>query len=289
MRLLSGLFGLLIVSVVTGQTPAEQAGTIAYLKGLVQPDGSIAVRGGEPAMASLRSTSAGVRAIKYFGAELPDAKKTAAYVLSCYDAETGAFRDTPKGQSDVVVTAIGMMAAAEVLPDFDYGPSTKYLLANAKTFEERRLAVAGMEASKQFPKEIDSWLDEVRKTGSSTGTFGGKTLMPRETGSKVAMILRAGKDFPPEQRTHIIKALQEAQREDGAYGQGDSKTSDLDTTYRVMRTLHLLKAQPNDVKAMRAFVAKCRNSDGGYGAVPGQSSAVNSTYYAGVILHWLPK
>ena len=40
-------------------------------------------------------------------------------------------------------------------------------------------------------------------------------------------------------------------------------------------------------EGVRSFVAKCRNSDGGYAAAPGQPSSVNGTYFAAIILHWL--
>ena len=56
---------------------------------------------------------------------------------------------------------------------------------------------------------------------------------------------------------------------------------------RVMRAFHMLKEKPADVAAFRAFVAKCRNADGGYGVAPGQPSNAGGTYFASIILHWL--
>jgi hypothetical protein len=38
---------------------------------------------------------------------------------------------------------------------------------------------------------------------------------------------------------------------------------------------------------MKAFIAKCRNADGGYGVEPGKPSSVSGTYYAGTILDWM--
>jgi hypothetical protein len=49
----------------------------------------------------------------------------------------------------------------------------------------------------------------------------------------------------------------------------------------------MLKAKPAADRALREFVATCRNDDGGYGVEPGQPSAVGPTYYASIILHWL--
>ena len=42
-----------------------------------------------------------------------------------------------------------------------------------------------------------------------------------------------------------------------------------------------------DIERCRAFIARCRNDDGGYGVAPGQASQVSATYYAAIILHWL--
>ena len=54
-----------------------------------------------------------------------------------------------------------------------------------------------------------------------------------------------------------------------------------------MRCFVMLKARPDRVEDVRAFVAKCRNDDGGYGIAPGQPSSVSSTYFASIITHWL--
>ena len=49
----------------------------------------------------------------------------------------------------------------------------------------------------------------------------------------------------------------------------------------------MLKEKLANVEGMRRFIARCRNSDGGYGVTPGQTSSASGTYYAGIILHWL--
>jgi hypothetical protein len=48
----------------------------------------------------------------------------------------------------------------------------------------------------------------------------------------------------------------------------------------------MLKQKPDENK-LREFISKCRNKDGGYGLTPGKESAVSSTYFACIILHWL--
>ena len=44
---------------------------------------------------------------------------------------------------------------------------------------------------------------------------------------------------------------------------------------------------PRSADAVRAFIAKCRNADGGYGPAPGQPSNVGATYFATIVSHWL--
>ena len=83
-----------------------------------------------------------------------------------------------------------------------------------------------------------------------------------------------------------IKTVKAGQRTDGGFGKEDAKESDLETSYRVMRFFWMLKEKPN-ADALRGFIAKCRNADGGYGMAPGQPSNVGGTYFASVILHWL--
>ena len=54
-----------------------------------------------------------------------------------------------------------------------------------------------------------------------------------------------------------------------------------------MMAAALLKAKPRDVGKVRAFLAGCRNGDGGYGTKPGEKSTVGGVYYAAVVTRWL--
>jgi len=73
---------------------------------------------------------------------------------------------------------------------------------------------------------------------------------------------------------------------DGGFGYS-GETSNLETSYRITRSLHMLKAKPADPDRVRAFIAKCRNADAGYGVAPGLLSSASGTYFAAIILHWL--
>lgn len=281
---------------LAAQTAEEKQATIKFLTSLQQPDGGFiaAPPGPKPEskpMSSLRATSAAVRAIKYFGGEVPNKDKTIQFVKSCYSRSDRGFSDQPKGKIDVPTTAVGMMAAAELYPDefnsnHDEMRCAGYLTDNAKTFEERRLAVAGMEAAK-VSTVLDDWFREVRKTANPNGTYGKGDGQARETGGVIAMFLRAGQKLSDDHRKAVIAALQAGQRPDGGFGKAGEKGSDGETTYRVMRAFHLLKEKPNDVAKLKEFFAKCRNADGGYGVAPGQPSTVSGTYYAAAVGMWL--
>jgi hypothetical protein len=122
----------------------------------------------------------------------------------------------------------------------------------------------------------------MRNSGS---TFGKGKGAARDTGSAVAAILRLGGKL--EHPDRLIQAMKDGQRADGAFGKEDTKSSDLESSYRIIRSLHMLKTKPADPDRMRDFIAKCRNSDGGYSVAPGQLSSATGTYFATIILHWL--
>ena len=54
-----------------------------------------------------------------------------------------------------------------------------------------------------------------------------------------------------------------------------------------MRCFMMLKEKPARVEALRTYIAKCRNADGGYGVAPAEPSTVSGTYYAAIIRKWL--
>jgi prenyltransferase beta subunit len=286
------ILGLFLPLPLVAQTGDEKKATIQFVASLQQPDGgfiaSPLTKESAAPKSSLRATSAAIRAIKYLGGEVPNKEKATGFVVFCNDKATGGFADQPSGAPDVTSTAVGMMAWAEVLPDrFDPTPSNDFLAGHAKTFEERRLAVAGMEAGKAFAPVIKTWFADVRKTANPDGTYGKGDAQARETGGVIAMFLRAGEKLPDDHRKAVLAALQAGQRPDGGFGKAGEKESDGETTYRVMRAFHLLKEKPKDVAKLKDFFAKCRNADGGYGVAPGQPSTVSGTYYAAAVSRWL--
>jgi len=279
-----------IPALARGQAPADRAATVKYLLAAEAPTGGFygapPTPGSQP-VPSLSATTSGLRALKYFGGHPTVPEKHAQFVAKCYDAKTGGFGDRPGEKPTVSTTAVGVMAAVELkMPIEPYREGVeRFLAANAKEFEEVRMAAAAAETLATRPAAADGWLKEVAKTRSPDGTYGGGEGAARATGGTIALILRLGGKI--DNREQVLKVMRAGQRPDGGWGPADKTGSDLASTYRVMRSFMMLKELPADTVRLRTFVATCRNKDGGYGVNPGQPSSVSGTYYAGIVLHWL--
>jgi prenyltransferase beta subunit len=277
---------LVLPAVLPGQTADEKKSTIAYVQSLQTKDGAFRVNA-KADKGTLRGTSASLRALRYFGGAAKDTATCKTFVLGCLDKKSGGFADTPGGKPDPILTAVGLMALVELkVPTEPYEKSAIVFMAeNAKSFEEVRMAAAGLETIGKSSDKNRVWLARLARLRNPDGTFGkGKTLA-RETGSAVAAVLRLGGKV--KDGAVIAKALDANQRKDGGFGRGDSDVSDLETSYRVVRTYVMLKARPARSDDLKAFIAKCRNEDGGYGIAPGSASSAGGTYFASIILHWL--
>jgi len=278
---------LALPSFAAAQTADEKKATVAYVQSLQTNIGGFTSMRPRPNIRiapTLRATSAGIRALKHWGGELPDADGAKKYVLDCFDAKSGGFSDRPGNEPEVYATATGLMAAEALkLPLDDYRKKTvPYFVREAKNFEDTRIAVAGLEA-----------IGSPAALLGAADTAKWKALLPefkpeaRSLGSATAALYRLGGTLDAAAAEKVVSAIQADQRADGGFGHPDKKESDLETTYRVMRSLANLKATPKDADKLRAFVAKCRNEDGGYGMAPGEGSTVGPTYFAGIVLHWL--
>jgi prenyltransferase beta subunit len=270
--------------------PGDKA-TVAYVQKLQTGLGGFLLQQPSPetrAVPTLRSTSSGVRTLHYLKGSIPHQEACAKFVADCYDAGSGGFADIPRGKADVATTAIGLMAVKELkMPVDQYGPgAVKYLSANARSFEDIRIAAAGLESIQAKSPKNQAWLQEVLASQNKDGTFGKGPGQARDTASVVVTILRLGGSVKDKGR--VLQVLRDGQRPSGGYGKVDNEiASDLESTYRVMRCFMMLKAQPDRVEGVRTFIAKCRNGDGGYGVGPGQSSSLSGTYYAAIIRFWL--
>jgi hypothetical protein len=260
--------------------------TIEYLQKLQTSSGGFLPAAGKKP-ASLRATSAAVRAIHYLGGTVQNRDAVARFVADCYDSTSGGFADTPGGKPDIFVTAVALMAVAALdMPGDKFVPGgVKYLDKNATTFEDVRIAVAGLEAVKQRALRPREWERVIRANENFDGSYGKDAGRARATASAVVAILRLGGSV--EDQVVVNTALQEGQHKDGGWGKDDEDIkTDLESSYRVMRALVMLKKRPAGLEAIRSYVARCRNDDGGYGLAPGHPSTVPATYYAAIINHW---
>jgi hypothetical protein len=269
--------------------------TLEYLRSLDAPSGGFyavasVTKSDTPSVPSLRATNATVRAWHYLegeklGKKLLNKEKHAEFVLKCYDPKTGGFAE-PGGKPDVATTSIGVMAAMELgIPKEKFAKAMDYLKENAKTFEEVRIGAAAVEAwgVKDCPFKLDGWLAIAEKYSDMVAPKP-KDGGAREAGSLVAMFLRLNRDLPPNDVKPIFA---EGQRDDGGWSKKGEKASDIETTYRVMRALMLLKEKPKDVKKLREFIDAHRNKDGGYATKPGERSSASGVYYCTIISKWL--
>jgi prenyltransferase beta subunit len=286
------LTSLVCLTVARGQTAAEKKATVAYLRALQTKKGGFLAMKLTPQneqrnQPSLRATTAALRALRYFGGNLPDKKAARKFVLSCLDRKTHGFADVPgRSEATPIVAAIGLMAMVELKLPIGKGMRTiTFLEANANSFEEIRMAAAAFETIQQQSKEANVWMQQIYSMHNEKGTYGKGTSVARDTAGSIVTILRLGGKVP--NRAVVLTALKEGQRKDGGFGKADSDGSDLETCYRVVRAFVMLKEKPANVPALRKFMASCRNTDGGYGITPGQPSNVGATYFAGIILHWL--
>lgn len=276
---------LLLACPVVGQAAEQNKQAVNFVRSLQIKDGGFLVAAGQGA-SSLRATSAALRALNYFGGEPAHPAAVAQFVKHCFDPAVGGFADHPGGKVDVFTTAVGFMALVELkLPIEMYEtPVVNYLGENAKTFDEIRIAAAGLEAVGKLPPQAVKWLEAIGKLRNDDGTTGRGDGAARETGRVIVTVLRL-KGKVADTAT-IVKSLNAGQRADGGYGKAGEKGSDLESCYQVMRAFHMVKNTPDSDK-LRAFVATCRNPDGGYGITPGKPSTAPATYYASIILHWL--
>ena len=273
---------VVLVQVVRAESP-EQARTAAFLAALQGPDGGFAPRSGQPS--SLGATSSAIRGLRNVHGSIRDVPAGTTYVLSCRGTD-GGFAPAPGGKTDVRSTAVGLMAIAElrVQDPTIVDEAVKFLAQNARTFEEIRIAVAGLEAVHRPAPTASAreWIQTIQADRNEDGTFGKGAGLARATGSAAVALLRLGVDL--DRKAAVLAALKAGQRPDGGWAKEDGP-SDLETTYRVLRAFVMLSDRP-DLEQVRAFVARCGKSDGGSAVDPALTSDVGGTYFATTLLRW---
>ena len=237
---------------------------------------------GQPS--SLGATNSGLRVLKHVGGSVPDVLALRRITSSRAGSPGGGFAPTPGGKPDVVTTAIGLMAASELkISDSDMiREAVAYLGKNARSFEEVRMAAAGLEAIGVTSPDAPRWLHQIQGMRNPDGTFGTGPARPFATGGSAAAILRLG--YPLDHRDAVVKAIKAGQRPEGGWSKDDGPP-DLSSSYRIMRAMFMLHERP-DIDRLLAFVARCRKSDGSYSATPDGEGNLGGTYLGTIIIYW---
>jgi dienelactone hydrolase/prenyltransferase beta subunit len=263
------------------QTPEDDAATAAFVLRGRNADGGFGPTPG--AASTLGATNNALKVLKYTGGALEDVHGVLAFVRKCRDAASGGFAQTPGGKPDVATTAVGLMALAELHAKDDVTQAAiGYFHENAKTFEDVRIAVAGLEAAAAPSPDFPAWIELVKKDRNADGTWGTGAGQARATGGAAVALLRMGAEL--DHKDAILKALRDGQSAEGGWGDGQ-KPADLPSSYRIMRAFFMLKEAP-DLDRLLGFLAKHRNEDGGYGPTPDAPSDASATYYAMIMIHW---
>jgi dienelactone hydrolase len=276
--------GLLLLGPKPGraQSADDCRETARAVAALQNEDGGFGSAKGEPS--SLGATSTAVRILGFVGGAIPDPLACIAYVKSCRDAQSGGFASKPGGTPDVGTTASGLMALGELRaadPD-TIRQAVAYLDRNAKSYEDVRIAVAGLEAVRAKPADVEKWVGIVTEGRKPDGTWGDGPGRAFDTGGRAVALLRMGQT--PDHRDAIVKAILSAQQPDGGWVAKEGP-SEPGVTYRVMRACAMLQEKP-DLEALRSFVGKLRREGGLYATAPDRPGDLGGTYLASILLKW---
>jgi len=236
---------------VRAQSAADFARTAAYAAAQQNADGGFAASPGQPS--TLGATNTGLRVLDYVGGSLFDEPGCIRFVNSCKVPGSG-FAHRPGGKPDVVTTAVGQMAAAELKIDDKamIDDAIAYFGANARAFEEVRMSIAGLEAVGARSPDFAHWAEQLEALRTPDGSFGQHPGKAFVSGGVAAAILRMGMNL--EKRDAVIATIKAGQRPDGAWSKDDGP-SDLSSSYRVMRALYMLKEKP-DVERLTGYIAR---------------------------------
>ncbi len=296
MRHLACVVLILACTAVLAQTDHEKDRTLAFINSLRDAKtGAYAVQAkpDTPLQPSVRACNGALRAKKYLGQPITDTKAMQQFVLGQYDAKTGTFSE-PGEATNPIITSIGLMAALEL--DSPREPLAKVfdsLQTTAKSFEELRLVAAAIEAwgPKECPYKPEEYLKALAPFRleylNAEQAQAKPTESARMVASVTASVLRVSSELTEKEATWVPGCLLAGQRADGGWGQAGVVESDLDTTYRVMRSLSLLKLAPKEPARLRDFVQSCRKSNGGYGTTAKADPSLSGVYYAVMVEKWL--
>ena len=230
-----------------------------------------------------------LRVLEYVGGSVPDVAGCIAFVKSC-KVQGGGFAQTPGGKPDVVTTAIGLMAAAE-LKIADQGDDRRRdRLSSAPTPRRSRRSGCrspGLEAVEASLARLPALGRADREPAPARRHVRRRARPGRSPpAGAAAAILRMGTEPGEARRGHRRDQGRPAARR--RPGRRTTGPSDLASTYRVMRAFYMLKEKPDVERLRRASSRRCRQADGGYADhARRQPASLGATYYAAIILRWL--
>lgn len=273
-----------------GEVHEHNQAAIAFLRTLQTASGgfvTIQPPAGTAAQPSLRTTRTALRCFRLLGSPPANREAVIRYLNACYDRDSGGFSDRPGAPPDAVSTAVGLMILGElklsVEPYVEAG--LKFMNDKTEGFEQIRMVATALEDLGRRVPQAEHWLRVIDQARNADGSYGRDSGKARTTALRVVAQLRLG--GKPESNAAVLRVLRDGQREDGGFGGDQAGGSDLEACYRIVRLFARLNALPDRPEQLRAFIASCRNTDGGYSIQPREPSSLHGTYYATIVRYWL--
>lgn len=285
------VFILLLAWVTSSEgTTQDHRAAIAFIRSHQTTSGGFATvlpAPGKEATPSIRTTRTAVRVLQLLGADKSHLPAVFKYVEACYSPTTGGFSDRPGLEPDPVSTSVGLMIFQEcqqpLEPYLEKG--IQFMGKTTKNFEELRMVASAVEETKHPLPASDRWEQIIDAQRNADGSYGKGPGQARTTALHVVAKQRLGLKIGDKEPT--LKVLRAGQREDGGFGNDTPGTSHLEACYRIVRLFSRLDTKPDRPEALRAFIDRCKNADGGYGVQPNTPSSLHGTYYATIVRHWL--
>lgn len=279
--------GLLLLS-LTGLT-ADQIDAIRFVQNMQTSSGGFVANlpanspGAEP---TLRTTRTGLRALRLLGGQVKNRDAVIRFLYQCHDPRSGGFSASPRLPPDPISTSVAMMIHNELgIPADDVlSPALEFMNRETRDFEQIRMVAPCLEEFDVSIQRAPEWSQLIDKIRNPDGSWGSGPGAARTTALHAMAAIRLKQEI---NREGVVRALLGGQRADGGFGNDRDENSDLESCYRVVRVLRRLDVVPERFDALKEFIARCRNDDGGFGRRPGEPSSLHGTYYATILRLWL--
>lgn len=287
------MFSLIVALALPPPAPAapkEAKAAVAFLKTHQLPSGVFVTEPpekGEVPVPSIRTTRTAIRAHRLLGVDPPNPDKIVEYVRACHDETSGGFADRPGEKPDPISTSVALMILQELKRPADRHLEKALAFMGEKTcgFEQIRMVASGLEETGKSVPQQKGRVAEIEKGRNDDGSYGKGPGQARTTTLNVVALRRLG--VKVKDTDAVMKVLRAGQRKDGGFGGDADGGSDLEACYRIVRLFSRLDAKPDRPETLEAFIASCKNTDGGYATRPADPSSLHGTYYAAILRHWL--